>query len=154
MSEQYPGGFITKSPVAPTLAAASGIWTMSQYAQYWNAGTWPGPPTYDPYFQNVSLLMHMDGTNGGTTFTDNSNYALSVTPTNATTSTTQVKFGTASAYFNGSAYLTMPTTSQFAFGTGDFTIEFWGYRLGNTGEGTYQGQDILDTRYTNDVANA
>ena len=44
MSTQYPGGFITKSPVAPTTSAASGIWTVDQAMQYTKAGTWPTPP--------------------------------------------------------------------------------------------------------------
>jgi hypothetical protein len=48
MSTQYPGGFITKSPVAPTSSAASGIWTVDQAMQYQKAGTWPfgGPFNY------------------------------------------------------------------------------------------------------------
>jgi len=46
MSTQYPGGFITKSPVAPTSTAASGIWTVDQALQYVKAGTWPSPPLF------------------------------------------------------------------------------------------------------------
>ena len=46
MSTQYPGGFITKSPVAPTTTAASGIWTVDQALQYVKAGTWPSPPLF------------------------------------------------------------------------------------------------------------
>ena len=46
MSTQYPGGFITKSPVAPTSTAASGIWTVDQALQYVKAGTWPSPPVF------------------------------------------------------------------------------------------------------------
>jgi len=46
MSTQYPGGFITKSPVAPTSTAASGIWTVDQALQYVKAGTWPQQPIY------------------------------------------------------------------------------------------------------------
>jgi len=46
MSTQYPGGFITKSPVAPTSSAASGIWTVDQAMQYQKAGTWPSPPIF------------------------------------------------------------------------------------------------------------
>ena len=50
MSTQYPGGFITKSPVAPTTSAASGIWTVDQALQYVKAGTWPSPPS--PYIED------------------------------------------------------------------------------------------------------
>lgn len=41
MSSKYPGGFITKSPVAPTSSAASGMWTLDQAMQLKKAGTWP-----------------------------------------------------------------------------------------------------------------
>jgi hypothetical protein len=46
MSTKYPGGFITKSPVAPTSTAASGIWTLDQQQQAQKAGTWPSPPLF------------------------------------------------------------------------------------------------------------
>jgi hypothetical protein len=41
MSQKYPGGFITKSPVAPTSSAASGMWTIDQAMQLKKQGTWP-----------------------------------------------------------------------------------------------------------------
>lgn len=90
----------------------------------------PTTPSTDSYFNNVSLLLHMDGANNSTTFTDNSPNALTVTRTgNAIISTTQNKFGGASAYFDGSGdYLSVPYNSGFAFGTSDFTIEAWVYR--------------------------
>lgn len=81
----------------------------------------------DPYYSAVSMLLPMDGTNGSTTFTDSGPNALTVTPTSATISTTQSKYGGASGYFDGSSSsaLTIPASSVFNFGTGDFTIEFW-----------------------------
>lgn len=45
---------------------------------------------------------------------------------NAQVDTAQSKFGGASALFDGSGdYLFVPSTSTFAFGTSDFTIEGW-----------------------------
>ena len=41
MSQKYQGGFITKSPVAPTSSAASGMWTIDQAMQLKKNGTWP-----------------------------------------------------------------------------------------------------------------
>ena len=41
MSQKYIGGFITKSPVAPTSSAASGMWTLDQAMQLKKAGNWP-----------------------------------------------------------------------------------------------------------------
>jgi len=46
MSQKYTGGFITKSPVAPTSSAASGIWTLDQQQQAKQAGNWPSPPMF------------------------------------------------------------------------------------------------------------
>ncbi|GMB01851.1 LamG-like jellyroll fold domain-containing protein [Pelosinus sp. IPA-1] len=47
----------------------------------------------------------------------------------ATISTVQSKFGGASLYLNGTdQYLTMPNSTDFDFGTGDFTIDWWEYR--------------------------
>jgi hypothetical protein len=81
----------------------------------------------DPYFPTTSLLLHMDGSNGSTTFTDSSTNALSVTANgNAQISTAQSKFGGASGLFDGSGdFLTLPASSLFAFGTSDFTVETW-----------------------------
>jgi len=45
MTTKYIGGFITKSPVAPTTSAASSIWTAEQALQYTKAGTWPRSPS-------------------------------------------------------------------------------------------------------------
>jgi hypothetical protein len=60
MSTKYPGGFITKSPVAPTSSAASGIWTLDQQQQAQKAGTWPSPP---PFIEDVfsTYLYSGDG---------------------------------------------------------------------------------------------
>tara|TARA_R110000868_G_scaffold402401_1_gene678669 strand:- start:329 stop:1690 length:1362 start_codon:yes stop_codon:yes gene_type:complete len=44
VSTRYLGGFITKSPTAPTTSAAPGIWTLDQALTYIKAGTWPLPP--------------------------------------------------------------------------------------------------------------
>lgn len=81
----------------------------------------------DIYFASVSLLLHCEGSNNGTTFTDSSSSAKSVTAANgAITSTAQYKWGTASAYFDGTdANLSVPNSTDLIFGTGDFTIEFW-----------------------------
>lgn len=84
-----------------------------------------GIPT-DPFFLQVSLLLHMNGTNGGTTFLDNSPFPSAIQVFGgATTSTAQVKFGTASYLGVTGGYLTTTTNNPFAFGTADYTIECW-----------------------------
>jgi hypothetical protein len=76
----------------------------------------------------VSLLLHMDGSNGSTTFTDSSSNALTVTANGgAQISTSQYKFGGSSGYFDGSGgCLTLPDSSAWDLPS-DFTIEGWIY---------------------------
>lgn len=50
MSTKYPGGFITKSPVAPTSSAASGMWTLDQAMQLKKQGTWGTLPAIGAAF--------------------------------------------------------------------------------------------------------
>jgi|SRR5450631_91643 len=82
----------------------------------------------DPYSANVSLLLHCDGTNGSTTFTDSSLNTKTITAVGAILSTTSPKFGTAGFYSSAadpSHYLYGTGSSDFSFGTGDYTVEFW-----------------------------
>jgi len=83
----------------------------------------------DPYFSNVSLLLHGNGTNGSTTITDNSPAPKNVTPVgNAQISTAQSAFtGGSSIAFDGTEdYLTVPSTGTPGdLGAGDFTVELW-----------------------------
>ena len=82
----------------------------------------------DPNFASVSLLLHMDGSNGSTTFTDNSSNTLTLVPYgNAQISTAQSKFGGASAYFDGTGDYLQVNNPNTVIGSmaGDFTIECW-----------------------------
>lgn len=81
----------------------------------------------DPHWANVVLLLHCDGSDGGTTFTDSSSVSnLMTSSMQAKTSTAQFKFGTASGDFDGTAdTVSCPFSSSFNMGTGDYTIEFW-----------------------------
>jgi|LakMenE01Jun11ns_1017448.scaffolds.fasta_scaffold9904083_1 hypothetical protein len=83
----------------------------------------------DQYYPSCSLLMHFNGSNGSTTFIDNSPRTKTFTVNgNSQISTAQSKFGGASAYFDGTGdYLSTNSSNNFAFGTGDFTVEFWIY---------------------------
>ena len=81
----------------------------------------------DPYFSNVALLLHGDGTNGSTTIIDSSPSSKTVTAFgDAQISTAQSKFGSAIAFDAVGDRLTA-SSADFAFGTGDFTIETWLY---------------------------
>lgn len=76
------------------------------------------------------LLLPFDGTNGSTSIIDGSSspHAISVFG-NAALSTAQSKFGSsASLYLDGSGdYISAVTGTDFAFGTGDYTVEGWVY---------------------------
>lgn len=79
----------------------------------------------------TKLLMHMDGSNGGTTFVDSSTSNKSVTVVgNANTSTAKLASGVASALFDGNGDgLSFSSSADFAFGTGDFTVDMWIYPI-------------------------
>jgi hypothetical protein len=85
----------------------------------------------DPNFENVTLLLHGDGTNGGqnNSFVDGSTNNFTITRNGNTTQGTFSPYGDNWAnYFDGTGdYLTAPAGSSFAYGTGDFTIEGWFY---------------------------
>jgi hypothetical protein len=58
--------------------------------------------------------------------TDKSGKTVAETVGDAKISTAVRKYGTSSLYFDGTGdYLTFPPNPQYAFGTGDFTIECW-----------------------------
>ncbi|WP_291516557.1 LamG domain-containing protein [Bdellovibrio sp. ArHS] len=79
----------------------------------------------DPYSGSVVLGLHMDGANGGSTFTDVKGKTITLTGS-PTTSTAQVKYGTASGLFAKGHRLVLPTSADFTY-NGDFTIETWVY---------------------------
>lgn len=79
----------------------------------------------DPYWSSVVALLHMDGADGGTTFTDQKGHTFTAAG-NAQIDTAQSKFGGASGLFDGSGdFISTPSSSDWAYGTGDFTWECW-----------------------------
>jgi len=81
----------------------------------------------------TKLLLHMDGADDGIIFTDSSLSPHTITRFDAVTKTGIKQLGTASAYFDGSSdYLTAPNSSDWDFGTGDFTVDFWFRRFNTT----------------------
>jgi hypothetical protein len=85
----------------------------------------------DSLLSSVALLLHFEGSNGSTTFTDSSTAADGHTYGNASISTSQAKWGAASAFFDGSGdYLIGPSVN---LSTNNLCVEFWlrvsGYSL-------------------------
>lgn len=85
----------------------------------------------DPYFENVTLLLHGDGTNGGqnNTFIDSSSNNFTITRNGNVTQGSFSPYGNLwSNYFDGTGdYLTSAASSNLSIGSGDFTIECWAY---------------------------
>ncbi len=87
---------------------------------------------YDPEGENdpfTKIMLHMDGSNGGTSFADSNSggSARTWTASGATTSTSSPKFGTASFLSTVSQqYITTPYTADLALSaSGDWTLDFW-----------------------------
>ena len=96
-----------------------------------------GAASGDPYWANVVSLLHFDGAEASTTFTDEKGKLW--TPSgSAEIDTAFSQFGGSSGWFPGAAsdYITTPNHADFDFGSGDFTVEAW-LRLssGSTGYG-------------------
>ena len=71
----------------------------------------------------TKLLLHFENN-----LTDSSVNNKTVTNYSTVDNSTYYKFGAHSRYFNGgTAYLTVPNSTDWSFGTGDFTIDFWQY---------------------------
>jgi hypothetical protein len=87
---------------------------------------------------NTVLLVHADGTNGSTSFTDASSYAHTLTAVStAQVTTSSSKFGTGSAKFDGdtASYIDTGNATDFNFGSGQFTVELWAYYTSATATG-------------------
>ena len=123
------GGSATTPANAGMFTAALPILkTTDQFGATLGSGTNP-----DPFAANLVLAVPMNGSNNGTTFTDQSavikgsGSAKAITRTGDTkTVTTKSNYYGSSASFDGSGdYITIASTSDLTFGSGDFTIEYW-----------------------------
>lgn len=87
------------------------------------------PIVVDADYPEVTLLLHCDGTDGSTTFTDNSPTPKTVTVSgNAHIEVDQSKFGGASAAFDGTGdYLSTDSNAAYNLNDGNWTIETWAY---------------------------
>ena len=81
----------------------------------------------DIYSFSVVDLLNLDGDSGSTSITDSSYSARTHSVVGAAAlSITAAKWGASSLYLPSSgSYVTAPGTTDFVFGTGDFTLECW-----------------------------
>ena len=109
-----------------------GVWTLEQQAQAQSNQQW----VTDPNFKNTTLLLQADGTGSGSqnqTFLDGSTNNFFITRNGNTTQGSFSPFSQApgywSNYFVGASNnsLTFASSAGVAFGTGDFSIETFGF---------------------------
>lgn len=133
----------------PSTGSASGVWDSDEQSLAKRAGIWPFGASVDPYFADVSLLLHMNGSNGSTSFPDSGpGNALCTARGGAVVNTSQFKFGSGSLAVNATSptCVTCDQTGIHAFGTADFTIEGWVY-LNTLGS----DKKIFDCNYGNGI---
>lgn len=88
--------------------------------------SFPPPP-----YLNPTLLIHFNGPQDSTVFTDATGRHTVTTNGNAKIDTAQSVFGGASGFFDNGflgtgTYLSLDGNADLAFGLNDFTIDFWG----------------------------
>ena len=132
-------------------AAAGGVWTIDEAAYYQQNRLWP---IYDPYFNQTTLMLHGNGANGAqnNTFLDSSTNNFTITRNGNTTqgsfspfSQTGWSFYGTGATNSGIENLQSATSSQYAFGTGDWCVEMWFNRTGDGINPTFL-ENLIDMR--------
>ena len=108
----------------------------------------------DTNFDKVELLLPFDGANDATSTTDESDNNHSVTFNgSADISTAQSKFGGSSLYVGGGSndWVNIAGSTDFNFGTDDFTIECWIYRNGTSYGFVFETRGGEDTSSTDGI---
>ncbi len=143
MSTRYKGSILSSTAASSSSTAAYGIWKQSEVAQLINSA-WP--PSNDPYWTSVSMLLHGDGIGGAqnNTFIDSSSNVFTITKVGTTgqgslspfvsTAPYSPSISGGSAYFNGTTdYLTIPNNTALNLETSSiFTVEAWVYVTGSS----------------------
>jgi hypothetical protein len=105
-------GYIDEFRISKGIARHTSVFTPPASELSYDAG-------YD------KALLHMNGDDNGTTFTDEAGKEVTRNGDTCTKTATK-KFGSASGYFDGTGdYLSLADSADFEFADGDFTIDFW-----------------------------
>ena len=90
---------------------------------------YPGNIT-EKVIEDTDLLLNFEGSNGDTTYTDETNDEHDIFfYSDAQIVTSEKKFGNSSLYLDGDSYVDIPYHPNFHPNVNDFTIEWWEYRL-------------------------
>ena len=140
MSERYPGGIISKTPVTPSgpyaNSTAPGVWTLDQQLQFQQAGNWPTQGNVDPnlfienlfstylYTGNASTQAINNGidlsTKGGLVWAKSrSNVASHALFDTVRGGSSLLVSDTTAAAYTGSTYIDPFSTNGFTWAIGD-----------------------------------
>ena len=133
-STSYVGSGTTWTDLSDKISSATGALPIYNTSDTIGSVKGTGTRT-DTNASSLVLAIPMDGANNGTTFTDESanikgsGSAKAITRVGDTKTLTAVsKFYGSSGFFDGTGdYLSSASSADFAFGTGNFTIETWIY---------------------------
>ena len=129
-------GYIDDLRVTPGVVRYTSAFSVPTLSFPTIAGT-----TTDPYLSNVSLMLTADSIDvdaywssvslrltGDDLYDHSNNHSTVTVAGNTIIVSTNKKYGTGSIYFDGTGdYLSIPHSTGQEFGSGNFTIEFWGY---------------------------
>lgn len=119
----YEGGYIGTQPNWDG-ANRRGSWILPEVYNRQRRNLW----IPDPFINNIVCDLRFNGANNGIVFNDNSPLNLTVSrlgTTGVVTTTSQIKYGSASGLFpDSNGYLSVNHPS-LALGTGNFTFEAW-----------------------------
>ena len=151
----------------PTSSSAKGIWSLSEATKAIRAGLWPPSNAgADPYFENVTLLLPGDGTNGAqnNTFLDSANQAVftgsisgtTLTVSSVTSGTIVIGTGITGSGVTAGTTITAGSGSSWTVSASQTvsstTITATGFpitRNGNTTQGTFTPFSKADGRWSN-----
>lgn len=101
----------------------------------------------DPYWANVSLLMHFEGADNSTVFVDQKGKTISRNG-DAVIKSGQGAFGSAAGSMESTGYLSIPFSSDLSFSSSEFCIEGWHTSAVSSGNPTlvdFRGNDATNS---------
>ena len=84
-----------------------------------------GGGSFSSYDSYTKLLLHMDGSNGSTIFTDSATSKSSTVIGGAEIMTSDGKFNQCGSFPSSPSKVTFADSPDWDFGTNDYTIDFW-----------------------------